>query len=85
MKINREDIIRKKKYFILYNIFGLNLSGNDEMTAAVFDMRSVGSNILNGGIYGIEASTVTAIVLAATLVIMIVILNRKGRMTDGIQ
>ncbi len=36
--------------FILYNIFGLNLSGNDKMTAAVFDMRSVGSNILNGGV-----------------------------------
>ena len=42
--------------FILYNILGFNLSGKDEMTAAVFDMRSVGSNILNEGKYGIEAS-----------------------------
>lgn len=71
--------------FILYNIFGMNLSGNDEMTAAVFDMRSVGSSILNGGIYGIEASVVTAIVLAVTVVIMFIILNRKGGMTDEIQ
>ena len=71
--------------FILYNIFGMNLSGNDEMTAAVFDMRSVDSNILNGGAYGIEASIITAMVLAATVVIMLVVLNRKGRMTDGIQ
>ncbi len=71
--------------FILYNIFGINLSGNDELTAAVFDMKSVGSNILNGGTYGIEASIVTAIVLAVTVVILIAILHKKGRMTDGIQ
>jgi membrane protease YdiL (CAAX protease family) len=71
--------------FILYNIFGMNLSGNDEIKAAVFDMRSVGNNILNGGIYGIEASVVTAIVLAVTVIILFVIINRKGRMTDGIQ
>lgn len=71
--------------FILYNIFGMNLSGNGEIKAAVFDMRSVGNNILNGGIYGIEASVVTAIVLAITVIILFVIINRKGRMTDGIQ
>ena len=71
--------------FILYNIMGLNLSGNDEMTAAVFDMRSVGSSILNGGIYGIEASAVTAAVLTAALIIMIVIYDRKGRTVYGIQ
>lgn len=71
--------------FILYNIFGMNLSGNDEIKAAVFDMRLVGNNILNGGIYGIEASVVTALVLAVTVIILFVIINRKGRMTDGIQ
>lgn len=56
--------------FILYNILGLNLSGNDELTAAVFDMKSVGSNILNGGVYGIEASVVTAAVLILALVLI---------------
>ena len=71
--------------FILYNIFGMNLSGNDETTTAVFDMRSVDSNVLNGGAYGIEASISTAIILAATVVIMLVVLNRKGGMKDGIQ
>lgn len=70
--------------FILYNIFGMNLSGNGETTAAVFDMRSVDSNVLNGGTYGIEASIITAIVLATTVVIMLVVLNRKGGMKDGI-
>ena len=71
--------------FILYNIFGMNLSGNDEIKAAIFDMRSVGNNILNGGIYGIEASIVTSIVLTVTIVIMIVTGYRKGRMAYGIQ
>ena len=71
--------------FILYNILGLNLSGNDEKTAAVFDMRSVGSNVLNGGIYGIEASVITAFVLTVALVIMYVIMKRKGGVKDGIQ
>ncbi len=71
--------------FVLYNIFGMNLSGNDEIKAAIFDMRSVGNNILNGGIYGIEASIVTSIVLTVTIVIMIVTGYRKGRITYGIQ
>ena len=71
--------------FILYNILGLNLSGNDEKTAAVFDMRSVGSNIINGGLYGIEASVITAVVLTAALIILLVVWNRKGGMKDGIQ
>ena len=54
------------------------------MTAAVFDMRSVGSNILNGGVYGIEASAITAVVLVVALVLIIVIFNLKGRNEDGI-
>ncbi len=71
--------------FILYNVLGLNLSGNDEKTAAIFDMRSVGSNILNGGLYGIEASVITAVVLAVAFVLIFIILNRKGVDKDGIQ
>lgn len=63
--------------FILYNILGLNLSGNDEMTAAVFDMRSVGSNVINGGSYGIEASVVTTAVLTAFLLLCYVIMCRE--------
>ena len=61
--------------FILFSILGLNLSGKDEAAAAVFDFRSVGKNILNGGEYGIEASIITAAVLAAG--VLILLLNRK--------
>lgn len=55
---------------ILYCILGLNLSGNDETVTAVFKMQSVGKNILNGGIYGIEASVITTVVLALAVVLM---------------
>ena len=64
--------------FILCNVLGLNLSGNEEMTAAVFDMRSVGSSILNGGGYGIEASAVTAGVLALVLIGCFTLSHKKA-------
>ncbi|MDE5932886.1 MAG: CPBP family intramembrane metalloprotease, partial [Lachnospiraceae bacterium] len=50
--------------FILSCILGLHLSGNDENIMAIFNMRSVGHNIWNGSIYGIEASVVTTLILA---------------------
>ena len=53
--------------FILNSILGLNLSGNDGTVNAVFDMKSVGSGILNGGEYGIEASIVITVVLMISL------------------
>ena len=67
--------------FILFNILGLNLSGKDETTAAIFDIQSVGQNVLNGGDYGIEASIVTAAVLAFA-VIMIGYMSRKRIATE---
>lgn len=56
--------------FALYGILGLNLSGKDEAVTAVFNMQSVGENILNGGEYGIEASIVTMAVLAGRAVLI---------------
>lgn len=50
----------------LYCILGLNLSGNDNSVTAIFNIRSIGKNIWNGGEYGIEASIITAAVLAAS-------------------
>lgn len=49
---------------VLYGVFGLNLSGNEETVTAVFRMRSVGENLWNGGPYGPEASILTTVVLA---------------------
>lgn len=62
----------------LYCILGLNLSGNDETVAAVFNLQSANENILNGGKYGIEASVVTTVVLAVA-VFLIWYIGRKRR------
>lgn len=62
----------------LYCILGLNLSGNDETVAAVFNLQSANENILNGGEYGIEASVVTTAVLAVA-VFLIWYIGRKRR------
>ena len=48
----------------------MNLSGKDETVTAVFDIQSIGKNIWNGGEYGIEASIITAVVLALAAVLL---------------
>ena len=53
------------------------MSGNDEIVAAVFDMQSTGSNILNGGEYGIEASILTTAVLLGGLVLICMFSGRE--------
>lgn len=55
---------------VLYSILGLNLSGNDKTVTAIFNIQSVGENIWNGGKYGIEASVITTVVLAVTVVLI---------------
>lgn len=56
--------------FILSGIMGLNLSGNDENITAIFNMKSVGNNIWNGSIYGIEASVITVFILGFFSIIL---------------
>lgn len=65
---------------ILYSALGLNLSGNTETVTAIFNLQSIGKNIWNGGVYGIEASIITTAVLAiATATIWYMSRNRvKG-------
>ncbi len=67
--------------YILCSILGLNLSGIDETVASVFNMTSVGSNILNGGEYGIEASIITTAVLSVSIAV-IYVFSRKA-LKDG--
>lgn len=64
--------------YILCNIMGLNLSGNGDPVASVFDIRTSGSSILNGADYGIEASIITTAVLSLALVLCIVISRIKS-------
>lgn len=62
---------------ILYSVLGLNLSGNDEGNIAVLDMQSVGENVWNGGVYGIEASMITTVVLGVFAAIFWVCIKKK--------
>ena len=55
--------------FCLSCVLGLNLSG-EEASAALINMKSIGKNLLNGGIYGIEASVITGAVLAVAAVLL---------------
>lgn len=73
--------------FCLNCVLGLNLSGSDGSSTALFDFSSVGENLLNGGKYGIEASIVTDIVIAALAVLTgYILINRKGRKAEnGVQ
>ena len=56
--------------FCLSCVLGLNLSGSEGASAALIDMKSIGKNLLNGGNYGIEASIIADIVIAAAAVLM---------------
>lgn len=61
---------------VLYCVMGLNLSGLDKPTA-VFNMQSVGDNIINGSAYGIEASIVTTVVLGIFTAVLIFVGKKK--------
>ena len=56
--------------FCLSCVLGLNLSGSEGASTALINMRSVGNNLLNGGNYGIEASIIADIVIAAAAVLL---------------
>jgi hypothetical protein len=56
--------------FCLSCVLGLNLSGSEEASTALINMRTVGANLLNGGNYGIEASIIADIVITAAAVLL---------------
>ena len=66
----------------MYSVLGLNLSGNEETVTAIFNVQSVGDNIWNGSIYGMEASAATTIVLAFAAALVFVT-NRRGKDTGS--
>ncbi len=56
--------------FCLCCVLGLDLSGSEGASTALINMRSVGNDLLNGGNYGIEASIIADIVIAAAAVLL---------------
>lgn len=73
--------------FVLSCILGLNISGGDGTETALINMRTVGENLLNGGSYGIEASIVSGIIIAALAAVTgYMVIKTKGRETvNGVQ
>ena len=69
---------------VLYSVLGLNLSGNDETVTAIFNMQSVGENIWNGGVYGIEASLITTVVLAFAAILIMLIDRKQVKENDKV-
>ena len=63
--------------FFLNNIFGLTLSGTETDMNSIIRAESVGSSILNGGSFGIEASIVTAAVYAVCAGLLYFICRKK--------
>lgn len=49
--------------FLLYGVFGLNLSGSEANADGVLCFKVEDLNILNGGMYGLEAGIVTTVIL----------------------
>ena len=64
--------------FMLYCVMGLSVSGSNSNTNGVLNFEVVSQNILNGGMYGIEASIVTTAVLGITLTVLVMRFLNKG-------
>jgi membrane protease YdiL (CAAX protease family) len=63
--------------FLLYGVFGLTLSGSESTSDAVFKFESTSSSIINGGVYGVEASVVTTVILLVAVIIILVRFSKK--------
>lgn len=59
--------------FLLYGVFGLNLSGSEANGTGILCFRTEGANIINGGVYGIESSIVTTVILGIAVIILLYI------------
>ena len=57
--------------FLLYGVFGLNLSGSEANVEGVFCFKVEELNILNGGMYGLEAGIVTTVVLGIAVILIL--------------
>ncbi len=63
--------------YILSGIMGLSLSGKGHISDGMIKFQINSENILNGGIYGIEASIMTTVILAIATILLAA--NFQGR------
>jgi membrane protease YdiL (CAAX protease family) len=65
--------------FVLNGVMGLSVSGSTGNENALLCFEVKGENILNGGVYGLEASIVTNAVLGISTVILMILYCKRGR------
>lgn len=63
--------------FVLYGVMGLSVSGSDSNASGLLCFEVPTQNILNGGIYGVEASILTTVVLGAAVIILAKLCKKK--------
>lgn len=61
--------------FLLYGVFGLALSGSETGATGMICFEIEQFNIINGGLYGVEASILTTVVLTIVVVVLCKYLN----------
>lgn len=64
--------------YVLNNVMGLTVSGNESLSDGPLAFAVNGGNLLNGGAYGIEASILTTIVIALALAGLFAAKRREG-------
>lgn len=64
--------------FGLNGVMGLSVSGSDSNASGVLNFEVHSSNILNGGVYGLEASIITTVVLGISAVVLAIICHKRG-------
>lgn len=63
--------------FVLYGVMGLSVSGSDSNASGLLCFEVPTQNILNGGVYGVEASILTMVVLGAAVIILAKLCKKK--------
>ena len=56
---------------------GLTLSGNDATVKGLLKLEAKSANILNGGVYGLEAGIVTTVILGIAAAVLIYMYRRS--------
>lgn len=66
--------------FVLYGVLGLSVSGSEANANGLVNFNVTSQSLINGGVYGVEASVVTTIVLGITVVVLTKrLLDRRDR------
>ena len=64
--------------FVLNGVMGLSVSGSNSNENALMSFNVNAENILSGGVYGLEASIITTVVLGITTIILVKLYNKRG-------